>query len=86
VPTNDPDTETLSVSLKMTGDVSDNEMPGDVDGNGTISAEDVFITLDVLTGGDSSAVLSNTFDIDGDGKLGINEAINLLKTYESLSH
>jgi hypothetical protein len=86
VPTNDPDTETLSVSLKMTGDVSDNEIPGDVDGNGIISTEDVFITLDVLTGGDSSAVFTDTFDIDGDGKLGINEAIYLLKQYESLSH
>jgi hypothetical protein len=86
IPSNDPDTETLTVALKMTGDVSDNEIPGDVDGNGTISAEDVFITLDVLTGGNSSAVATDTFDIDGDGKLGITEAIYFLKKYESLSH
>lgn len=53
-------------------------MVGDVNGDGDIDLEDVITALQVTTG-QSPATIMQQADMDGDGKIGIVEALMLLK-------
>lgn len=77
-PSNDPDTKTLTVALKMTGEQQMEGVDGDVNGDGIISLEDAITALQVLSGINSGAI-TDTYDIDGDGKLGLTEIIYILE-------
>lgn len=51
--------------------------PGDVNGDGNISINDVTVLIDVLLGGSDSAIPSN-MDVNGDGNVSIGDATALI--------
>ena len=51
--------------------------PGDVNGDGSISINDVTILIDMLLGGTDSAIPSN-MDVNGDGNVSIGDATTLI--------
>lgn len=53
-------------------------MIGDVNGDGDVNLEDVITTLQITTGQPPTKVIKEA-DTDGDGKIGLNEALHILR-------
>lgn len=51
---------------------------GDVNGDGVVNLEDVIAALQVVTG-QSPATIIKEADADGDGKIGLSEALHILR-------
>ena len=51
---------------------------GDVNGDGTVNLEDVIAALQVVTGQSLGSVIKEA-DADGDGKIGLSEALHILR-------
>lgn len=57
-------------------------MPGDADGNGVVELKDTIVILQVMSGADVGVDISS--DTDGDGKIGLAEAVYTLKKLAGL--
>ena len=62
-----------------------NPLPGDIDYNGIIDLGDAIISLQVLTGADPLSPIYVEADVNGDGKIGIEEAIYILEETAGLN-
>ena len=56
---------------------------GDVNGDGALNLEDVIAALQVVTG-QSPATIIKEADVDGDGKIGLSEALHILRRLGAL--
>ncbi len=75
IPSDDPDTPALNVSLAMLLPV----IPGDVDNSGKIDLRDVILTLQICTNGILAHSVYIESDMDNNGKINLAEAIYVLQ-------
>ena len=59
------------------GDI--NPLPGDMDGNGNPNLADAILALQIAAGMDPSQNIYKSADVNGDGKIGIEEAVYVLE-------
>jgi len=74
----DAENSSESVEIRQEGKISD---PGDIDNNGTVNLKDLILILKILVGIQeiNEGVSLNTGDINGDNKIGLEEAVYALE-------
>ncbi len=78
ISSSDAENSSESVEIRQEGKISD---PGDIDNNGTVNLKDVILILKILVGINeiNEAVSLNTGDINGNNKIGLEEAVYALE-------
>jgi len=84
IPSNDPDTATLTVALNMTGDASPPTTPGDINGDTLVNLTDAVLALQIACGMSLPDYVDPSADINNDGKIGLAEAIQALQSAAGL--
>lgn len=76
IPSNDPDLATIA--LRAT-DTQQAAIPGDIDGDGTVTLSDAILILKMLAGKSIGQQSWTNADINNDNKIGLSEAIYILQ-------
>ena len=63
----------------MNINVTNTITPGDIDDDEAVSLKDAILVLQILSGNTPSSIVYKESDLNGDGKLGIEEAIYILQ-------